>query len=114
MRLCRRKETAPPIFLAVSNTTAGPSTRRKSEALRVAAMCAEYLEAYMQSTLFDAYKAKINLEESADLQRAEEALSELLKKITDPELRDAIDRAAGRVGYLREAEGFEAGCRLIG
>lgn len=60
-------------------------------------------------TLFDEYKARHDGGESAELAKAEEALSDLLRKITDRELRDSIDRAAGRVGYLREAEGFEAG-----
>lgn len=38
-----------------------------------------------------------------------EKLEELLKLVEDRELRDAIDRAAGRVAYLREAAAFEAG-----
>lgn len=64
------------------------------------------------NTYYDIYKAQANPEESWAMAQAEAELSDLLKKIADPELRDAIDRAAGRVGYLREAEGFEAGSRF--
>ena len=49
--------------------------------------------------------------EGLTLQRAEAELANLLRKIDDRELRDEIDRAAGTVGRLREAEGYEAGCR---
>jgi len=67
----------------------------------------------MENTYFAIYKAE-DRPESRSLAQAEETLSELLKRIEDRELRDAIDRAAGRVGYLREAEGFEAGRSFAG
>lgn len=48
-------------------------------------------------------------EDSPEMQQAENALAELLRRIEDRELRDDIDRAAGTVGRLREASGFTAG-----
>ena len=42
-------------------------------------------------------------------QQAEDTLTALLKLVENRELRDAIDRAAGRVAYLREVAAFEAG-----
>lgn len=47
--------------------------------------------------------------EAPEIARAEETLSELLKRVEDRELREEIDRASGRVGYLRRAEGYAAG-----
>ena len=44
-----------------------------------------------------------------DIAKAEDALSALLKRIDNSELRNAIDRAAGHVAYLREKSAFEAG-----
>ena len=44
-----------------------------------------------------------------DIAKAEDALSALIKRIDNSELRDAIDRAAGHVAYLREKSAFEAG-----
>lgn len=49
-----------------------------------------------------------NLKETPDIAKAENALSTLLKRIDNSELRDAIDRAAGHVAYLREKSAFEA------
>lgn len=59
---------------------------------------------------YEIYKQTESRADSAELQRAEAELANLLRKIDDRELRDEIDRAAGTVGRLREAEGFEAGC----
>lgn len=39
-------------------------------------------------------------QEMPDIAKAEDALSALLKRIDNSELRDAIDRAAGHVAYL--------------
>lgn len=50
-----------------------------------------------------------NLTEAPDIATAEDALSALLKRIDNSELRNAIDRAAGHVAYLREKSAFEAG-----
>lgn len=41
--------------------------------------------------------------------QAEDTLTALLKLVENRELRDAIDRAAGHVAYLREVAAFEAG-----
>lgn len=48
-------------------------------------------------------------QEMPDIAKAEDALSALLKRIDNSELRDTIDRAAGHVAYLREKSAFEAG-----
>lgn len=48
-------------------------------------------------------------QEMPDIAKAEDALSALIKRIDNSELRDAIDRAAGHVAYLREKSAFEAG-----
>lgn len=48
-------------------------------------------------------------QEMPDIAKAEDALSALLKRIDNSELRDAIDRAAGHVAYLMEKSAFEAG-----
>ena len=50
-----------------------------------------------------------NPQDTREIMQAEVALTALLKLVEDRELRDAIDRAAGRVAYLREAAAFEAG-----
>lgn len=50
-----------------------------------------------------------NLTEAPDIATAEDALSALFKRIDNSELRNAIDRAAGHVAYLREKSAFEAG-----
>lgn len=50
-----------------------------------------------------------SLKETPDIAKAEDALSALLKRIDNSELRDAIDRAAGHVAYLRKKSAFEAG-----
>lgn len=53
-----------------------------------------------------------NRQETPDVAKAEDALSALLKRIDNGELRDAIDRAAGHVAYLREKSAFEAGQKV--
>lgn len=65
----------------------------------------------MNMTNYELYEKMMNREDSPELQRAEADLANLLRNISDRELRDEIDRAAGTVGRLREADGFEAGCR---
>lgn len=65
----------------------------------------------MNKTYYEIYERTNSREDSPEMQRAEAALADLLKYIEDHDLRDAIDRAAGTVGRLREAEGFEAGRR---
>ena len=50
-----------------------------------------------------------NPKEAPDIAKAEDDLSALLKRIDISELRDAVDRAAGHVAYLREKSAFEAG-----
>ena len=61
----------------------------------------------MNMSNYELYEKTMNREDSPELQRAEAELANLLRKIDDRE----IDRAAGTVGRLREAEGYEAGCR---
>lgn len=65
----------------------------------------------MNMSNYELYEKTMNREDSPELQRAEAELANLLRKIDDRELRDEIDRAAGAVGRLREAEGYEAGYR---
>lgn len=47
-------------------------------------------------------------QEMPDIAKAEDALSALLKRIDNSELRDAIDRAAGHVHILGKIQAFEA------
>lgn len=65
----------------------------------------------MDKMHYELYVMTAGGEDSPEMQQAENALAELLRNIDDRELRDNIDRAAGTVGRLREAEGFEAGYR---
>lgn len=64
----------------------------------------------MDNRYYEIYTAASG-EDSSEMQRAEDTLAELLRRIDDRELRDDIDRAAGIVGRLRQAEGFAAGYR---
>lgn len=63
----------------------------------------------MNELHYELYEKITGSEDDPEMQQAETALAELLRQIEDRELRDNIDRAAGTVGRLREAEGFEAG-----
>ena len=63
----------------------------------------------MEQSNYDHYKEQVNPQDTREIMQAEGALTELLKLVDDRELRDAIDRAAGHVAYLREAAAFEAG-----
>lgn len=65
----------------------------------------------MNKTYYEIYERANSREDSPEMQKAEAALADLLRKIDDRELRDEIDRATGTVSRLREAEGFEAGRR---
>lgn len=65
----------------------------------------------MDKMHYELYAMTEGGEDSPEMQQAENVLAELLRNIDDRELRDNIDRAAGTVGRLREAEGFEAGYR---
>ena len=67
----------------------------------------------MNETYYEIYERANSREDSPEMQRAEAELAELLRQIEDRELRDEIDRAAGNVSRLREAEGFEAGRRFV-
>lgn len=64
----------------------------------------------MNMTNYELYEKMMSQEDGSELQRAEMELASLLRKISDRELRDEIDRATGTLSRLREAEGFEAGC----
>lgn len=63
----------------------------------------------MEQSIYELYMEQVNPQDTREIMQAEDALAELLKLVDDRELRDAIDRAAGRVAYLREATAFEAG-----
>lgn len=63
----------------------------------------------MEQSIYELYMEQVNPQDTREIMQAEDALAELLKRVDDRELRDAIDRAAGRVAYLREAAAFEAG-----
>ena len=54
----------------------------------------------MEQSIFELYMEQVN---------PQDTLTALLKLVENRELRDAIDRAAGRVAYLREVAAFEAG-----
>lgn len=63
----------------------------------------------MEQSIYELYMEQVNLQDTSDIVQAETELAELLKLVNDRELRDAIDRAAGHVAYLREVAAFEAG-----
>lgn len=63
----------------------------------------------MEQSIYELYMEQVNPQDTSDIVQAETELAELLKLVNDRELRDAIDRAAGRVAYLREVAAFEAG-----
>ena len=63
----------------------------------------------MEQSIYELYMEQVNPQDTREIMQAEDALTELLKLVDDRELRDAIDRAVGRVAYLREAAAFEAG-----
>ena len=52
---------------------------------------------------------QVNPQDTREIMQAEDTLTALLKLVENRELRDAIDRAAGHVAYLREVAAFEAG-----
>lgn len=63
----------------------------------------------MEQSIYELYMEQVNPQDTIDIVQAETELAELLKLVNDRELRDAIDRAAGHVAYLREVAAFEAG-----
>ena len=64
----------------------------------------------MEQSIYELYMEQVNPQDTREIMQAEDTLTALLKLVGDDrELRDAIDRAAGRVAYLREAAAFEAG-----
>lgn len=63
----------------------------------------------MEQSIYELYMEQVNPQDTSDIVQAETELAELLKLVNDRELRDAIDRAAGHVAYLRGATAFEAG-----
>lgn len=63
----------------------------------------------MEQSIYELYMEQVNPQDTSDIVQAETELAELLKLVNDRELRDAIDRAAGHVAYLREVAAFEAG-----
>lgn len=66
----------------------------------------------MEQSIYELYMEQVNPQDTREIMQAEDTLTALLKLVENRELRDAIDRAAGRVAYLREVAAFEAGYRL--
>jgi len=66
-------------------------------------------EASMEQSIYELYMEQVNPQDTREIMQAEDTLTALLKLVENRELRDAIDRAAGRVAYLREVAAFEAG-----
>mgnify|MGYP000777704205 CR=1 FL=1 len=62
----------------------------------------------MEQSIYELYMERVNPQDTREIMQAEDTLTALLK-LENRELRDAIDRAAGRVAYLREVAAFEAG-----
>jgi len=63
----------------------------------------------MEQSIYELYMEQVNPQDTREIMQAEDTLTALLKLVENRELRDAIDRAAGRVAYLREVAAFEAG-----
>lgn len=66
----------------------------------------------MEQSIYELYMEQVNPQDTREIMQAEDTLTALLKLVENRELRDAIDRAAGRVAYLREVAAFEAGYAL--
>ena len=65
-----------------------------------------YANALSDSPHAEEVKKRVSIEAT---NRAEEGLAELLKQIGDPELRELIDSAVGRISYAYEKLGFIEG-----
>lgn len=63
----------------------------------------------MEQSIYELYMEQVNQQDTREIMQAEDTLTALLKLVENRELRDAIDRAAGRVACLREVAAFEAG-----
>ena len=63
----------------------------------------------MEQSIYELYMEQVNPQDTREIMQAEDTLTALLKLVENRELRDAIDRAAGRAAYLREVAAFEAG-----
>lgn len=63
----------------------------------------------MEQSIYELYMEQVNPQDTREIMQAEDTLTALLKLVDNRELRDAIDRASGRVAYLREVAAFEAG-----
>lgn len=63
----------------------------------------------MEQSIYELYMEQVNPQDTREIMQAEDTFTALLKLVDNRELRDAIDRAAGRVAYLREVAAFEAG-----
>ena len=100
-----------PIYPLTAGLTNAALLRLVQQALAVCDPPEEILPAEVREKygILPAERAYFAIHEPNYMAEAE--LANLLRKIDDRELRDEIDRAAGTVGRLREAEGYEAGCR---
>lgn len=54
----------------------------------------------MEQSIYELYMEQVNPQDTREIMQAEDTLTALLKLVGNRELRDAIDRAAGRVAYL--------------
>ena len=63
----------------------------------------------MEQSIYELYMEQFNPQDTREIMQAEDTLTALLKLVENRELRDAIDRAAGRVADLRDVAACEAG-----
>ena len=54
----------------------------------------------MEQSIYELYMEQVNPQDTREIMQAEDTLTALLKLVENRELRDAIDRAAGRVASL--------------
>ena len=60
----------------------------------------------MEQSIYELYMEQVNPQDTREIMHAEDTLTALLKLVENRELRDAIDRAAGRVAYLLKTMGI--------
>lgn len=51
----------------------------------------------MEQSIYELYMEQVNPQDTREIMQAEDTLTALLKLVENRELRDAIDRAAGRL-----------------
>ena len=108
-RGCTGTTNSPPVTMAARNTRSGKNGARKSCMRGSGSTTGGHREASMEQSIYELYMEQVNPQDTREIMQAEDTLTALLKLVENRELRDAIDRAAGRVAYLREVAAFEAG-----